>query len=199
MGQSLNDSMSQSPFRLLASLFHSLYLAVVSKTTIGGIMDRNSSRAELNALLTLVDESYVRKAWHGPNLRGSLRGITSSEALWRPAPNRHNIWEILIHCAYWKYIVRRRITGEKKGSFPLNGSNWFESPAVLSQSSLRQDIALLDKVHETMVDAITGLSPKQLSHIPKNSKVTNRATIRGIASHDVYHAGQIQLLKKLQQ
>jgi hypothetical protein len=105
----------------------------------------------------------------------------------------------MIHCAYWKYIVRRRITGEKKGSFPLKGSNWFQSPAALSQSGLRKDVALLNEVHEAMVAAIAKLSPDQLSVIPKNSKVSNATIIRGIASHDVYHAGQIQLLKRLQQ
>ena len=161
-------------------------------------MNRTDRNTELDSLIALLQESYIRKAWHGPNLRGSLRGLTTSQVLWRPAPGRHNIWEIMIHCAYWKYVVRRRITGEKKGSFPLDGSNWFESPAALSPFTLRQDLALLNDTHETLMDEISGLSPKQLSIIPKNSKVDNRTIIRGIASHDVYHAGQIQLLKKLQ-
>ena len=157
--------------------------------------NRNSVR---RSLLKLVEESYSKKAWHGPNLRGSLRGITVSEASWRPAPNRHNIWEIIVHCAYWKYVVRRRILGERRATFPHNGSNWFKRPLVLTPEALRQDIVLLEQTHRAMVLALSTLSAAALEQIPRNSKVSNEAIIRGIAFHDVYHAGQIQLLKKLQ-
>lgn len=158
---------------------------------------RQIKNGEMEILLKLLEESFIKKAWHGPNLRGSVRGITIEEAAWRPAPDRHNMWEILVHCAYWKYIVRRRILGEKKGSFPWKGSNWFKRPLVLTKAALSRDIALLEETHRTMVEAIASLPIKELKRIPKNSKVRNEAIIRGIASHDVYHAGQIQLLKKL--
>ncbi len=147
----------------------------------------------------LIDQSYNKKAWHGPNLRGSLRGLSAEEALWRPGKSRHNIWEIVIHCAYWKYIVRRRILGEKKGSFPLKGNNWFQRAANLSESEWRRDVELLESCHRSVRAAIAQLKPGDLSHIPHGSKVSNLAIIAGIASHDVYHAGQIQLLKRLQQ
>lgn len=160
-------------------------------------MKQRRQRADLKILMRLVEESYVKKAWHGPNLRGSIRGITLEEAAWRPTPDRHNIWEIVVHCAYWKYVVRRRILGEKMGSFPLKGSNWFKRPVVFTPAALSQDIALLQETHKTMVEAIQSLEPSMLSRIPKNSKVSTEAIIRGIASHDVYHAGQIQLLKRL--
>ena len=160
-------------------------------------MKQRHQRTDLKILMRLVEESYVKKAWHGPNLRGSIRGITLEEAAWRPTPNRHNIWEIVVHCAYWKYVVRRRILGEKKGSFPSKGSNWFKRPVVFTSTALRQDIALLDETHKSMVEAIQLLGSAALSRIPKNSKVSTEAIIRGIASHDVYHAGQIQLLKRL--
>jgi hypothetical protein len=158
---------------------------------------RQIKNGQLEILLKLLEESFIKKAWHGPNLRGSLRGMTIEEAAWRPGPDRHNIWEILVHCAYWKYIVRRRILGEKKGSFPWKGSNWFKRPLVLTEAALSRDIALLEETHRTMVEAIASLRIKELKRIPKNSKISNEAMIRGIASHDVYHAGQIQLLKKL--
>ena len=160
-------------------------------------MRQTKQRGELKILLRLVEESYVKKAWHGPNLRGSIRGMTLEEASWRPNPSRHNIWEIIVHCTYWKYIVRRRILGEKKGSFAFKGSNWFKRPIVLTSEALSQDIALLERTHRSMVEAIESLTPGALSRIPKNSKVSNESIIRGIASHDVYHAGQIQLLRRL--
>src|SRR5713101_8707856 len=62
---------------------------------------------EIEHLLGLLDEAYRRAAWHGPNLRGSIRGLTAREAAWRPKAGRHNIWEIVAHTAYWKYAVRR--------------------------------------------------------------------------------------------
>src|SRR5438034_9779684 len=80
---------------------------------------------ELALLIRLFDEAYARKAWHGPNLRGSIRGITAEEATWRPAAKRHCIAEIVTHAAYWKYAVRRQLTSGDRGSFGLKGSNWF--------------------------------------------------------------------------
>jgi uncharacterized damage-inducible protein DinB len=152
---------------------------------------------EIGLLLRIVDEAYERKAWHGPNLRGSIRGLDIREASWRPASGRHNIWEIAVHAAYWKYIVRRRLLGEKRGSFPLKGSNWFVRPATLTPGAWRSDLALLEDMHRTLRAAIAGLAPRDLSRIPPGSTVSNGAILSGIAAHDVYHAGQIQLLKRL--
>ena len=94
--------------------------------------------------------------------------------------------------------MRRRILGEKRGSFPLIGSNWFKRPdGVAIEESWRQDVKLLDQMHKLMIEAIKGLSTADLRSIPPGSKVDNRAIISGIAMHDVYHAGQIQLIKRL--
>ena len=154
--------------------------------------------AEIKTLLQILDESYNNRAWHGTNLRGSIRGLTVEQALWRPSPARHNIWEVVVHCAYWKYIVRRRILGEKKGSFPLTGSNWFKRPVVRATAAWRDDIQVLEETHTRLRKAIAGLKTSDLKKRPSGSKWTNLQTISGIASHDLYHAGQIQLLKRLQ-
>jgi hypothetical protein len=152
---------------------------------------------EIELLLRILDEGYDRRAWHGPNLRGAIKGVEVEQAAWRPAPGRHNVWEHVVHAAYWKYAVRRRLLGEKKGSFPLKGSNWFVRPVVLEARAWREDLALLGEVHRTMRAAVAGLDPEGLRHVPAGSKVSNAALISGIAAHDVYHAGQIQLLKRL--
>jgi uncharacterized damage-inducible protein DinB len=151
---------------------------------------------EVNTLLALIDQSYDTRAWHGTNLRGSIRGLSVQQAAWRPSPHRHSMWEIVVHCAYWKYIVRRRILGEKKGSFPLKGSNWFRRQ-TLSEQEWKNDVKLLESVHRSMRDAIAQLTSADLLKKPKGSKVSNLAIVMGIASHDLYHAGQIQLLKRL--
>ena len=157
----------------------------------------HASSGELALLLDLLDEAYERKAWHGPNLKGSIRGLDPQTAAWRPAPQRHNIWEQVVHAAYWKYVVRRRLLGEKRGSFPLAGSNWIARPQEISLAAWRMDVALLDQVHRALREAIAAFNPRDLRLTPAGSKVSNAMILRGIAAHDVYHAGQIQLLKRL--
>jgi hypothetical protein len=158
---------------------------------------KKSSSNEIAILLQIIDESYNNRAWHGTNLRGSIRGLTVKQASWRPSPARHNIWEVVVHCTYWKYIVRRRILGEKKGSFPLKGSNWFKRPVNRTDAAWRADIHLLEETHQSLRNVIAGLKSSDLKKKPFGSKWTNLLTISGIASHDLYHAGQIQLLKRL--
>lgn len=153
--------------------------------------------AEIKILLDGIDQAYDHKAWHGTNLRGSLRGLSAERAAWRPAPNRHNIWEIVVHAAYWKYAVYRRLTGERRGSFPLNGSNWFKRPQELSAAAWQADVALLATMHKNLRAAIAKMKARTLPQIPANSKYSHLAMISGIAAHDLYHAGQIQLLKRL--
>jgi uncharacterized damage-inducible protein DinB len=148
-------------------------------------------------LLQILDEAFDKKSWHGPNLRGSVRGLTPDQAAWRPAAGRHNIWEQVVHAGYWKYIVRRRLLGEKRGSFPFKGSNWFVRPVEASEAAWREDVALLEATHESLRAAVANLAPKELHVTPAGSKVSNRAMLTGVAAHDVYHAGQIQLLKRL--
>src|SRR5262249_49715801 len=95
---------------------------------------------EIPLLLDLYDEAFDKESWHGPNLRGAIRGVTAQQAAWRPAPGRHNIWEFTVHAAYWKYVVRRRLTGEKRGSFALKGSNFFERPIECTEAAWKQDL-----------------------------------------------------------
>src|SRR5262249_41209557 len=94
---------------------------------------------EIELLLQRLDNSFDKKSWHGPNLCGSVRGLNAGQAAWRPAPGRHNVWEHVVHAAYWKYVVRRRLLGEKRGSFPLKGSNWFERPVALGENDWYED------------------------------------------------------------
>ena len=142
----------------------------------------------MDVLLASIDEAFNRRSWHGTNLRGSVRGLSFEDASWRPSPGRHNIYELTLHAAYWKYALRRRLRGEKRGSFAFKGSNWFPMPADASEASWREVVQLLDAEHRAVRSAIAGL--KKIT--PKL-----RALITGLAAHDLYHAGQIQLLKRL--
>ena len=158
---------------------------------------------EVANLLFMIDQAFDHKAWHGTNLRGSIKRVNAAGAAWRPGGDRHNIWEIVVHAAYWKYIARRRLLSEARGSFPLKGSNWFARPAGDApdeskwEAQWKADVALLVETHRSLREAIAAMSPKELRYTPPASKFSNLALITGIASHDLYHAGQIQLLKRL--
>lgn len=145
-------------------------------------------------LLRQIDQAYNRRSWHGANLRGALRGMTADDAAWRPGPGRNSIQEIVVHAAYWKYVVRRRLTGQKRGSFPLEGSNWFARPEA-DAAAWKADVRLLDDCHRALRETVASLSPKQLTRAIGGWTVLD--TVSGIAAHDLYHAGQIQLLKRL--
>ena len=151
--------------------------------------------SQISLILNLIDQAFDHRAWHGTNLKGSLRGMTAAEAAWRPGAGRHNAWEVAVHCAYWKYAVWRRLTGVKRGSFPMKGSNWFARPAAYVD--WKADLALLVRMHGQLREAIAALKAQDLGVTPKGSKVSNAAMLTGIAAHDLYHAGQIQLLKRL--
>jgi hypothetical protein len=158
------------------------------------------SSPEILQLLRALDQAYDHRSWHGTNLRGSIRGVPVGLASWRPAPRRHNIWEIVVHAAYWKYATWRRLTDAPRGSFPHKGSDWFVRPVVSagpSESVWRADIALLATMHRSLRAAVAGLSAADLSRKPKGGTTTREFLLTGIAAHDLYHAGQIQLLKKL--
>lgn len=151
----------------------------------------------IDLLLEVVDQAFDRKGWHGTTLRGSLRGLTSEEALWRPGPGRHNIWELAVHAAYWKYAVRRRLVGGATGSFPLKPSNWPAVPDNPNAAAWKRDIRLLEAEHRLLRDAVRTLPAAKLSALSPQGVWTMAEEIHGVAAHDLYHTGQIQLIKKL--
>ena len=160
--------------------------------------EAKSLDAEVAQLLAILDQAYNRQSWHGTNLRGSVRRVTLAQAVWRANPRRHNIWEIVVHAAYWKYAATRRFTGDTRGSFPLKGSNWFRRPSGEPADEVwKSDLRLLDATHDSLRTAVMRLSAKDLSRTPPGKKVSNFALLSGVAAHDLYHAGQIQLLKRL--
>ena len=148
---------------------------------------------QLKQLLTALDQAYNRPSWHGTNLRGSIRGVSPAAAARRPRPGRHNIQEIAVHCAYWKYAVWRLLTGAKRGSFELAGS----FPRRGADARVwRDDIARLDRMHTELREAVADLAPRDLTRRGKG-RYTIADLVTGIAAHDLYHAGQIQLLTRI--
>ena len=150
-------------------------------------------------LLATIDAGYDRRSWHGPNLRGALRGVSIAEAAWRPAFGRHNIWELAVHSAYWKYDIRRRLTGESSRAFALEGSNFWSRPVEGTLKEWKDDLALLDAEQRKLRDAVAAFPQKRWTQKAPGKPFNFEGLVRGVAAHDIYHAGQIQLLKSLQQ
>jgi len=159
-------------------------------------------------LLALLDEAFDRRSWHGTNLRGSLRGVTVGQAAWRPAVAqasarkahlRHNIWELMVHAAYWKYDVRRRLTGQHGRSFAIEGSNFWERPLKGTPAEWRADLALLEAEHRQLRAAVGAFPSARWTRRAPGKPFTFEGLVRGVAAHDLYHAGQIQLLRRLQE
>lgn len=149
----------------------------------------------IDGLLDLIDRAYDRPAWHGPNLRGSIRGVSADEAARSPAPGRKTIIEHVVHAAYWKYAVRRLLRGDPRGSFPLKGTNWFAPDAITIDWA--DCVALLGAEHLLLRETVAGFPEGRLEEPSPKKKYRCVDVITGVAFHDVYHAGQIQLIRRL--
>ncbi|MFH2037141.1 MAG: DinB family protein [Candidatus Zixiibacteriota bacterium] len=149
-------------------------------------------------LIDFLEQAYNKKAWHGTTLRGSIRNVEMNEALWRPSAKYHNIRESIVHAAYWKYAIWRRISGNLDSHFEYPGSDWLKLPPKCDEKIWKFEIGLLKRYHDLLIKAVGQLKLSDLEKKPPNSKTTYKMLILGIGSHDLYHAGQIQLLKRLQ-
>ncbi len=147
----------------------------------------------VDTLLCMLEQCFEKNAWHGPHVRASIRGADAQEAVWRPQPKRRNVAQQVLHIAYWKYSVCRRIRAGKRGSFPLKGTNWFPVSAKLSETRWEEYKQILEDQHAQLRQMVVDLATAGPS-----SLTSGRVhMIAGIAAHDVYHAGQIRLLRSM--
>lgn len=149
----------------------------------------------MKIVLEMLRQAFDGRSWHGTPLARSVYGLSPRRALWRPSPRRHNIWELLLHTAYWKFEVRRRLTGSTE-RFPRPGANWPRLPARTDARALASDIRLLRDEHAQLMEAVARFPASRLSR--RKGRWTPLEQIVGIAAHDLYHCGQIQLLNRLQ-
>jgi hypothetical protein len=143
-----------------------------------------------------------RGGWHGgPTPHGALRGVRAEQAAWVPAPGRKSVWALALHIAYWKYAVRRRLEGRAARPderFPRSPANWPVIPNPADDRAWAADIALLKREHERLVAVVRAIPPERYGErVPGGKRWTFGELIVGIAQHDAYHAGQIQMLKRL--
>lgn len=139
------------------------------------------------------------KPWHGgPTVLGALRGVSARVAAWKPHADRHTIWELALHVAYWNYAVQRRLTGGRHGSFPRRPADWPLQPREATDANWTEDRLLVRRYHDSLVEAVAEFDPRRLDETAGGKGGTTYADlITGILLHDTYHAGQIQLVKRL--
>lgn len=139
------------------------------------------------------------RPWHGgPTALGALRGVSAEVAAWRPYADRHTIWELALHVAYWCYAVERRLTDGPRGSFPRTPSNWPTPAPGETDRAWREDRRLVRDSLASVAEAIARFDPVRLdTPAGEPEGPTYADLITGILLHDTYHAGQIQLMKRL--
>jgi uncharacterized damage-inducible protein DinB len=157
----------------------------------------------MNEIARIVDQlerEHAGDPWHGSPLSAILAGVTWQQAASKPIADAHSIWELVLHMTGWKNETRRRLSGAPAGE-PENG-DW---PAVGQTSAERWTEAVehLELAHRLLVSAVKDFPEPDL-YVPTNDTrdrelgvgVTYYELLHGIVQHDVYHAGQIAILKK---
>jgi hypothetical protein len=143
----------------------------------------------------ILDEGYGPGAWYGSDLRAAIAEVTPQTAFRRPDQGRHNIAEVALHHAYWVGQLNAKLTGGQPESFPLVGKeDWFDLNDE-SRLSWKAIAALVDtsqqRLSRTVGEIASGARVSPLSEAEQFDLVI------GITGHAAYHAGQIQLIKKL--
>lgn len=133
-------------------------------------------------------------AWHGSSLHELLAALSADEAIQRPIPTAHNIWELVLHITSWSNIARRRLTGGQVE--PYEDEDW-PLPGEMTSEQWDADRDAMKESHERLLEVVGGLSDEQmLANAPKSSNSV-AVMLHGVAQHDAYHGGQIALLRKI--
>jgi uncharacterized damage-inducible protein DinB len=137
------------------------------------------------------------EAWHGPSLREILAGVTAQQTAARPIAGAHSIWELVHHIAAWEAIVLRRVAGETVKDVSAE-VDWppVGDPAERDEAAWQRSLAALEESNRRLCDAIAQLPDERLRERVPGKQHSFYGELHGIVQHDLYHAGQIALLKK---
>lgn len=156
-----------------------------TKTVLDGV--------ETAILTRTLEEGYGPGAWHGADLKAATEDVSAEVAFRRPGPDRHSIAEIALHHAYYLHDVRGRLSGTPSGPFVHDGDEWFPLPDS-SRLTWSQITETLEIEQRKLVEFVAGIGDRHTSPL---SEAERFDLILGITCHAVYHAGQVQLIKKL--
>jgi uncharacterized damage-inducible protein DinB len=139
-----------------------------------------------------LKRAHQGEAWHGPSVMEALDGVTVAQSTARPIAGAHSIGELALHIAAWRDIVRRRIAGEKFDVTPAD--DW--PPFAGSPEAWKAALAGLERSHPALLDGLAALPPSRMDQPAVPGGSTCYHQLMGVVQHDVYHAGQISVLKK---
>ncbi len=144
----------------------------------------------------ILSEGYGPGAWHGPDMKAALADVKPALAFWRPASGRHSIAELVLHHAYFIRAVRSQITGRPAEPFVLPGEEWFvvDDQKPISWSKIQ---STLESEQQRLVALIAAIEAG--TETPAMTGPERFNLILGITCHAIYHAGQVQLIKRLKE
>jgi uncharacterized damage-inducible protein DinB len=150
--------------------------------------------SEVQTIIDQLRRAFEKEAWHGPSVSGLLSDVTATQAVTRPLAAAHNIWEIVLHIAAWESVVRRRLAGEPVSDLP-DEEDW---PPVreASEAAWRKTLRDLERGHRQLQEAVESLHDDRLEEIVPGKGYSVYVMLHGVVQHDLYHAGQIAMLKK---
>lgn len=128
------------------------------------------SKKQIESVLELIDPATGFRPWHGgPTLMGSLRGVDAKQAAWKPVDDRHSIWELALHIAYWKYSIRRYLNLDTKKGFGRSPANW---PAIdnPTDKQWKTDQSFIKNEHKKLIEEIKAFPPDRLNDKSKAKK-----------------------------
>jgi len=152
--------------------------------------------SETTRLADQIRRAFEGEAWHGDSLRELLGDVNATVASARPIPDAHTIWELVLHIAAWDKVVTSRIGGT--ATMPTDDEN-FPKVKDSSETAWRRTQEQLWQTHDALVKAVAGFPDARLmERVPgKTQDYYNFFYMfSGIVQHELYHAGQIALLKK---
>ena len=151
--------------------------------------------SEIKRINDQLKRAFEGKAWHGPSVSEVLAGVTAEQAAAHPIEGAHSIWELTLHIATWERVGRRRI----EESIPIDVSDEEDWPAVedTSADAWTNTLDELRRNHEALRAAIRQLDEARLEEIVPGTQYSVYFLLHGVIQHDLYHAGQIALVKKV--
>ena len=156
-------------------------------------MTEVEDRTEVNRILDQMDRAFSGDAWHGTPLLRLLDGVSAEDASKHPVDGAHSIWELIHHIAGWNMIVYRRLEGELVEVTPER--DW---PRVWEVSEVEWQRAKenLEEGRARLREAVEKITDGQLDRQAVNNGQSRYLMLHGLVQHDLYHAGQIAILKK---
>ena len=137
--------------------------------------------------------AFDGSAWHGPALLELLSDVDAATAAAKPVPEAHSIWELLLHIAVWDDAGLRRLSGKK---WQPTGLANFPRVTKPTEAAWRKAVTATKRTHDRLVRTVAALPDSRLRERCPGKRYDFYHLLHGIAQHELYHAGQIAILKK---